>query len=189
MRWWLLLRAAWGLSGPLRLPGVSDAGLAERDSKYMRLALEQARLAYDAQEVPIGAVVVDANGIVEAATRNAVETELDASAHAELLCLRAAAAQRGNWRLLGATLYSTLEPCAMCLAAAHAFRVARIVYAAPDLRLGAVESWMSFPQHPFHTIDITSGVHADDSAALLKSFFAERRRGAAAAAAAPQPGE
>lgn len=128
------------------------------DTRYLQLAVEQARVAGQKGEVPIGAVLlaesVDGDPEVISCAHNQVETLSDASAHAEMLCMRQAAHARRNWRLLDSTLYCTLEPCAMCLSAALAFRVARIVYAAPDLRLGAVASWTTLPPHPFHTIEI-----------------------------------
>jgi len=115
---------------------------------------------------------------VVARAYNEVETKLDASAHAELQALREAARRVGNWRLLNATLYCTLEPCPMCLSAAYAFRVGRVVYAAPDRRLGAVTSWLRLPEetHPFHHVDIDGGLLEDEAAGLLTDFFKRRRR-------------
>ena len=98
------------------------------DAHYMGLALDEARLAATEGEVPVGAVVVDdASGVVVARGRNAIEARQDASAHAELCALRLAAAARSNWRLSNCTLYSTLEPCIMCMSAAYAFRIGRVV--------------------------------------------------------------
>lgn len=165
----------------------------------MGRALEHARAAAAANEVPIGAVVVrnvtmdnnvDAGERdyytfeILAASRNAVEELHDASAHAELNCLKQAASSIQNWRLLNTTLYSTLEPCPMCLAAAQAFRVSSIVYGAPDLRLGAVETHMRMLddyQHPFHNVTtVVSGVMEQECADQLRAFFRERRRQAKA---------
>lgn len=162
------------------VPLVAALSVPFDDAYYMRLALEQARLAEAAGEVPVGAVVVNGSGVVEARSFNQVEMLADASAHAELLGLRQAAGRRRNWRLLDATLYCTLEPCAICLSSIYAFRVKRVVYAAPDLRLGAVQSWIQLPEHrhPFHSVDIQAGVCQDQAAALLKDFFIKRRRGA-----------
>lgn len=145
------------------------------DVNFMKLALEQARRA--GSEVPVGAVLVN-DGKVVARAFNQVERRHDASAHAEVLCLRRAASRKRNWRLVNCTLYCTLEPCAMCLSAAYAFRVQRIVYGAKDLRLGAVETWIRLPdhKHPFHTIDIQGGVCEHEAATLLKDFFKKRRR-------------
>mmetsp|Transcript_12109 Transcript_12109/g.22661 ORF Transcript_12109/g.22661 Transcript_12109/m.22661 type:complete len:352 (+) Transcript_12109:18-1073(+) len=113
--------------------------------------------------------------------QNQIETNYDASAHAELQALRYASRNIQNWRLLNATLYTTLEPCPMCLSAAQAFRVARIVYGAPDLRLGAVETYMKlldYP-HPFHgsgAMEVVGGVRSDEARMLLVDFFQQRRR-------------
>lgn len=177
---------------------------AARDHAFMGLALEEARAAAAAGEVPVGAVVVDdATETVVARGRNAVEATHDASAHAELVGLRRAArvgAERGeaaelgeararrrirrraaaareNWRLANCTLYSTLEPCPLCLSAAYAFRVRRVVYGAPDHRLGAIESWLRLPEadHPFHSLEIEGGVRAGEAADAMRDFFRSRR--------------
>jgi tRNA(adenine34) deaminase len=166
------------------------------DEHLMGLALEQAREAGDKYgEVPIGAIVVeqfqDSNSTnihedgIEVSIlshgQNQIETKHDASAHAETQSLRSAAKAVQNWRLLNATLYSTLEPCPMCLSAAQAFRVKRIVYGAPDLRLGAVETYMNlldYP-HPFHSSDameVIGGVRAEEAKTLLVDFFRARRK-------------
>mmetsp|Transcript_6788 Transcript_6788/g.9501 ORF Transcript_6788/g.9501 Transcript_6788/m.9501 type:complete len:177 (+) Transcript_6788:42-572(+) len=148
------------------------------DVRYMRLALEEAREAGARKEVPIGAVLVDEEKQeIIASGRNSVEELLDASAHAEIMCLRAGANQIGNWRLLNLTLFCTVEPCPMCLSAAYAFRVRRLVYGAPDLRLGAVSSWIQLPRtkHPFHDLLIEGGILEEESAQLLRDFFRERR--------------
>ena len=105
------------------------------DEKWMQLALEEAATAFAKGEVPIGAVLVH-NGVAIARAHNLVEHTQDASAHAEMLCLRAAAAQLDSWRLLNSTLYCTVEPCPMCLAAANGFRVSRLVYGTTNARLG-----------------------------------------------------
>jgi tRNA(adenine34) deaminase len=112
--------------------------------------------------------------------RNSVEQKQDASAHAELIALRTAARTINNWRLQDCILYTTLEPCPMCLAAAQAFRIDEIVYGAPDLRLGAVQTYMKLLddyQHPYHTISsVVPGVLEDTSAGLLRDFFRSRRK-------------
>jgi tRNA(adenine34) deaminase len=113
--------------------------------------------------------------------QNQIETQYDASAHAEMQALRSASRTIQNWRLLNATLYTTLEPCPMCLSAAQAFRVSRIVYGAPDLRLGAVETFMKlldYP-HPFHgsgAMEVVGGVRSDEARMLLVDFFRQRRK-------------
>ena len=142
----------------------------------MRFALAEAQKAYDAKEVPIGAVLVFQNQIISAAY-NQVESLKDATAHAEMLCLKKAAEKLGNWRLLDCTLYCTLEPCLMCAGAMILSRVKTLVWGAPDLRHGAGGSLMDVfaMEHPIHQLEITKGVLQDESAALLKKFFQERR--------------
>ena len=148
----------------------------------MSLALREAEQACNKGEVPIGALVVQKRSDIEyeilSRAGNRVETEYDASAHAELLALRRASARVKNWRLANTTLYCTLEPCPMCLAACQAFRVQTLVYGAPDLRLGAVETHLRLLdiKHPFHNIsNVVKGVQADSSATLLRNFFKRRR--------------
>lgn len=157
--------------------------VTEIHNHFMGLALQQARVAETKGEVPIGAVVVerkeDGDFSILAQACNLVETTHDASAHAELLALRQAAKRVKNWRLVNTTLYTSLEPCPMCLAAAQAFRVSSIVYGAPDLRLGAIETHIRLldVEHPFHTIDeVVPGVLGNESAFLLRDFFRKRRK-------------
>lgn len=145
---------------------------------YMKLALRHAQHAFREKEVPIGAVLVAADGTVISAARNRVEGLKDATAHAEIECLRSAAKLTDNWRLLDCTLYSTLEPCPMCVSALQAFRVKRVVYAAPDKRLGALGSWVDLvgANHPYHKLEIERGICEEESAILIKRFFQMRRR-------------
>jgi tRNA(adenine34) deaminase len=142
----------------------------------MRLALSEAEDAFRAGEVPIGAVLVR-DGQVLARARNRVEETNDASAHAEMLALRSAARALGSWRLDDATLYTTLEPCPMCLPALAAFRVDRVVYGARNTRLGAIESAMSASTapHPYHTVDVEAGVLSEACSTLVRDFFRRRR--------------
>ena len=157
------------------LPPVGPA----RDDAAMALALDEARTAASKGEVPVAAIVVDdTTGTVIARAGNAVEASHDATAHAELRAMRAAAQFVENWRLQDATLYCTLEPCVVCLGAAYAFRVPRVVYGAPDHRLGAAGSWLDLPAetHPFHSLNIRGGVCAEESSKLLKDFFRDRRK-------------
>ena len=102
----------------------------------------------------------------------------DATAHAEIQCLRQAAGLRGNWRLTDCTLYTTLEPCAMCMGAIQGFRVKKVVYGAKDHRVGALGSWidMTAVKHPFHNIEVQNGLLEEESSTLLKRFFQMRRR-------------
>ena len=156
---------------------------AEVHSHFMDIALDQARIAGTDDEVPIGAIVVqrrpDGSHQILSQARNMVEQKHDASAHAELIAMRKAAKHIQNWRLQNTTLYSTLEPCPMCLAASQSFRVSRIVYGAPDLRLGAVHSHIQLldTPHPFHNIEeVVSDVNNETSANLLREFFRQRRK-------------
>ncbi|PRW59358.1 tRNA-specific adenosine deaminase [Chlorella sorokiniana] len=120
-----------------QLPSAAD------DERFMRLALAQAELAYQADEVPVGAVLISPAGEVLAAAHNRTETAGDPTAHAELLCIRQAAAAAGGWRLLDATLYVTLEPCPMCAGALLQSRVGTVVYGARNRLLGADGSWIA----------------------------------------------
>ena len=146
------------------------------DVNFMQVALDEARLAGDAGEVPIGAVVVREGEIV-ARGQNRVLRALDPTAHAEIVDLRAAAAALGNYRLPGCTLYVTLEPCAMCAGAMIHARLARLVFAAADPKAGAAGSVLAVVNHPQlnHQMLVEQGILAEKSAELLRSFFRERR--------------
>lgn len=143
------------------------------EQNFMKLALRHAQHAHREKEVPIGAVIVDEFGKVIATARNSVEGDMDATSHAEINCLKRAAKVKNNWRLLNCTMYSTLEPCPMCLSAIQAFRIKRLVYGAKDHRLGACGSWLDLEKHnhPYHSVEIDGGLLADESANLLKLFF------------------
>jgi tRNA(Arg) A34 adenosine deaminase TadA len=140
-------------------------------------ALGEARAAGERGEVPVGAVLVDADGQVLARDGNRIVERRDPTAHAEMLVLRAGAAKLHNERLIGTTLYVTLEPCAMCAGAASLARVERVVFAASDPKGGAVLHGPRVFEHPtcHHRPLVTSGEHAAESAALLRSFFLARR--------------
>ena len=144
---------------------------------FMRVALAEAREALAAGEVPVGAVVVVGDVIVGQA-HNAPIGLVDPSAHAEVLALREAARKIGNYRLPDATLFSTLEPCAMCCGAVIQARVARVVYGAPDPRAGAIESLYRLLDDPRlnHRVEALGGVLADECGALLREFFEAKRR-------------
>jgi tRNA(adenine34) deaminase len=146
------------------------------DAAAMRLALDEAEAAAAHGDVPIGAVAL-VDGEVVARRHNERELTGDPTAHAELLCLRDAAAARGGWRLDGLTLVVTLEPCPMCAGALVASRVDRLVYGAADLKAGATGSLYNLCADPRlnHEVDVTHGVLADESTALLQQFFADRR--------------
>jgi tRNA(adenine34) deaminase len=145
------------------------------DSGFMRLALEQAELAGAAGEVPVGSVVVR-DGVVLGAGFNQPIAGVDPTAHAEILALRAAARAAGNYRLPGAVLYATVEPCLMCVGAIVHARVARVVYGVADVKGGAVRSLLDPATLPLnHRFEAVEGVLADDCRRLLQEFFRSRR--------------
>ncbi len=146
------------------------------DLEAMAAALAEARLAAEAGEVPVGAVVLH-DGAIVARGQNRVLRDLDPTAHAEIVALRAAAAVLGNYRLLGCTLYVTLEPCAMCAGAMIHARLDRLVFAAADPKAGAAGSVLSVVNHPQlnHQMQVEQGIAAHEAAELLRSFFRERR--------------
>lgn len=143
----------------------------------MEIALEEAQAAAGRGEVPVGAVVTDARGAVLARAGNRVEEQRDPSAHAEMLALRAAASACGQKHLADATLWVTLEPCAMCAQSASLFRVARVVFGAYDPKSGGVEHGARVFAHPqcHHAPEVVGGVRESEAAALLRDFFAARR--------------
>jgi tRNA(adenine34) deaminase len=146
------------------------------DGEAMEAALAEARLAAESGEVPIGAVAVH-DGAIIARGHNRVLRDNDPTAHAEIVAMRAAALALGNYRLLGCTLYVTLEPCAMCAGAMIHARLDRLVYAAADPKAGAAGSVLSVLNHPKlnHQMQVDQGILADESAELLRGFFRERR--------------
>ena len=146
------------------------------DREIMLAALAEAHQAAERGEVPVGAVLVFDNRIIARAGNRTI-ADCDPTAHAEIVALRAAAKMLKNYRLPGATLYVTIEPCAMCCGAMIQARIARLVYGADDLKGGAVRSCFSVLDHPQlnHRVAVTSGVLADESAAALKTFFSARR--------------
>ena len=143
----------------------------------MDIALQEARAAAARGEVPVGAVVTDAAGTVLAQAGNEVEARRDPSAHAEVLALRAAAAATGDKLLPEATLWVTLEPCAMCAAAASFFRVKRVVFGAYDPKGGGVEHGGRFYAQAtcHHAPDVVGGLRETEAADLLRSFFGQLR--------------
>ena len=158
-----------------------DRGVQVRaeDVDAVRRALDEARAAAAAGEVPIGAVVVDADGRVIGTGRNEREATHDPTAHAEVVAIREAAARLGTWRLDGATLAVTLEPCPMCAGAAWLSRVDRVVFGAWNEEYGAAGSlWDVLRDGRLnHRPEVVAGVLADECAALLSDFFAQRRTG------------
>lgn len=147
-----------------------------RDEYFMRLALREASLALEHDDVPIGALIVH-DGEVIAAAHNERELRADPTAHAELLALREAARVLGSWRVLDSVIYVTLEPCAMCAGAIVLARVPRVVYGAPDPKAGAAGSVFDILDEPRlnHRPQVSPGLLAEDSAGLLRAFFAARR--------------
>lgn len=150
-----------------------------QDEDFVRQALDLAGEAFDAGEVPIGAVVVR-EGMVVGRGRNRMEELRDATAHAEILALREAYAATGSWRLDGCHLYASLEPCPMCAGAILNSRLARVVYAAADRRLGACRThWALLERNPLgRVVEVVDGVLEAESAGLLRRFFRDLREGA-----------
>jgi tRNA(adenine34) deaminase len=146
------------------------------DREAMQAALDEARMAAEAGEVPIGAIVV-CNGEIVARGQNRVLRDMDPTAHAEIVAMRAATTAMGNYRLPGCTLFVTLEPCAMCAGAMIHARIARLVFAACDPKAGAAGSVLTVLNHPQlnHQMQVEQGILADEAAELLRSFFRERR--------------
>lgn len=149
---------------------------AEQDHFFMQEALKEAKKAFKAQEVPIGAVLVS-DGKIVSRSYNQIELLKDATAHAEMLCITSASSAIGNWRLLECTLYCTLEPCVMCAGAMLLSRIKTLVWGAKDMRHGANGSWIDIfaNKHPMHQMEIRSGVMQDECGALMQEFFRQRR--------------
>jgi tRNA(adenine34) deaminase len=146
------------------------------DVEFMKLALDEARAAHEAEEVPVGAVLVK-DGRVLARGNNRTLRDCDPTAHAEIVALREAARIARNHRLMDTTLYVTIEPCAMCAGAIIQARVSRLVYGADDPKGGAVRTCFEVLTHPKlnHRVEITPSVLAEDCASMLQRFFTARR--------------
>ena len=158
---------------------LQERGPEDADARWMRVALEAARrAAVEHDEVPIGACVVNADGTLLAVGGNRTRTDCDPTAHAEVLALRAAARALGNYRLTGAVVYSTIEPCAMCAGALVQARIRRLVYGARDERAGAVESVFRICDASSlnHRMEQTPGVLEAESRDLMQEFFRARRK-------------
>jgi tRNA(adenine34) deaminase len=148
------------------------------DTKYMQLALAEARKAAELGEIPIGAVLVElTSGEVVAAAHNMRETWNDATAHAEIIVIREACARLKRWRLSGCALYVTVEPCPMCSGAIVNSRVDRVVYGCPDSKAGGAESIFNIITNPNlnHNAEVVSGVCEEECAEVMKAFFKRRR--------------
>jgi tRNA(adenine34) deaminase len=148
----------------------------ELDRQYMRLAIEQAQLAAQAGEVPVGAVFVRDDQVISKAFNKPIANH-DPSAHAEILALRAAALAEENYRIPGSTLYVTLEPCAMCSGAMLHARIDRVVYGAPDPKTGAAGSVLNLfsSKQINHQTTIEGGIMSEECGQLLRDFFKGRR--------------
>ena len=146
------------------------------DADYMRLALAEARAAAEAGEVPVGAIVLAGDRIVGRGGNRTI-SDCDPSAHAEIVAIRAAAHTLANYRLPAATIFVTVEPCAMCAGAIIQARIARVVYGCDDPKGGAARSCFAVFDHPAlnHRVEVSSNVLAEECAAVLQSFFASRR--------------
>jgi tRNA(adenine34) deaminase len=147
------------------------------DEFWMQQAIKAAHEAETLNEVPIGACLIDKNGELLAAAGNRTRTDCDPTAHAEIIILREAAKKIGNYRLTETTLYTTIEPCAMCAGALIQARIARLVFGAHDERFGAVETHFRICDSSSlnHRMEITSGVLADECRSLMQNFFRARR--------------
>ncbi|MGZ3528743.1 MAG: tRNA adenosine(34) deaminase TadA [Vulcanimicrobiaceae bacterium] len=152
-----------------------DEDKEDKDEEYIRRAMELAAQAEANGDVPIGAVLVSGELMLEA--KNEKESRPDATAHAEMLLLQEAARRLHAWRLSEATIYVTKEPCAMCAGAMVAARVKRVVYGCPDPKGGAAGSVIDLLQHPSlnHRVEVTAGVLEAQTAAQLQAFFRARR--------------
>ncbi len=150
---------------------------------YMDIALDEARQADKIDEVPVGAVVVESNGSIISRAHNETILRCDPSAHAEMLALRRAATKIQNYRLLGTTLYVTVEPCVMCMGAAIHARVAQVVFGTPDPKWGAAGSIYDFSKEMRlnHQPEMISGIRADQCRQLMRDFFVRRRSSGASA--------
>lgn len=152
--------------------------MSSKDGQWMRIALDEARAAYDRGEVPVGAVLISASGTELARAGNRIEELNDPTAHAEIMAIRAAAKDAGSPRLMDTTLYVTLEPCAMCAQAISLARVNRLVFAAYDPKGGGVEHGARVFSHKtcHHTPEIVGGLMETEAADMLRDFFKERRQ-------------
>jgi len=147
------------------------------DEKFMRAALAQAQIAAEEGEAPVGAVITDESGRIIGRARNQREKLKDPTAHAEMIAITQASEALGRWRLLGTTMYVTLEPCAMCAGAIVLARIPRVVIGADDPKAGAAGSVVDLLDHPRlnHRPQVVRGLLAGESAALLRDFFRSRR--------------
>ncbi len=154
---------------------MNEEYISETDIYFMRRAIQLARVAESIDEVPVGALIVK-NGEIIAEGYNTRQSTKCATHHAEIIAIEAACKRLGGWRLPGATLYVTMEPCAMCAGASVNARVERVVYGAPDLRFGAFGSLFDISKLPLnHTPEICGGVLSSECVEILSSYFAKKR--------------
>jgi tRNA(adenine34) deaminase len=156
---------------------MASEDVSAQHEKFMGMALEEAEKAFSGGEVPVGAVIVDAEGQPLARAHNRTVTNRDPTAHAEMLALRKAAEKIGNYRLTGSVLYVTVEPCCMCAGALVWARIERLVYGAPDPKGGAAGSLyrLTEDERLNHRVQTISGVLEEQCRALMQRFFRERR--------------
>lgn len=148
------------------------------DEKFMRIAIRQAKLSEKIGEVPIGAIIVDKNGNILAKATNLRENKKTTLGHAELVAIHRACKKLDSWRLIDCTLYVTLEPCFMCAGALLQSRIARVVFASPDPKGGALETLANLGNDPRlnHRFSVTGGVLGEECSLLLKKFFRKKRK-------------
>ena len=160
----------------IMIANINEAEFERRHGRYMLAAIDQAGAAADADEVPVGAVIVHQNTII-ARAHNQRETLSDPTAHAEMIALTQAAAYLGSWRLEGCTMYVTLEPCAMCAGALVLARIDRLIYGPADPKAGACETLyhITNDQRLNHRLEVISGFLAEPCRAVLQEFFAQKR--------------
>jgi tRNA(adenine34) deaminase len=158
--------------------GTLDSDTIDFDERFMTQALNEARKAYQADEVPVGCVIVH-DSLVIGRGYNRTESLQDPTAHAEMLAITAAAEHLGSWRLSGCTVYCTLEPCAMCAGALVLARVDRLVFGTTDPKFGACTSLYQIVQDSRlnHRMALSSGILGDDCAAMMQEFFRKKRKG------------
>jgi len=154
-----------------------DIEVLMNDLFYMAMALEEARKAARMDEVPVGAVLVDGAGSILARTHNQLISLCDPSAHAEMLAIRIGGERVGNYRLTGATLYSTIEPCIMCMGGIIHARLSRVVFGARDPKWGAAGSLYDFASDARlnHTLEVVSGVYENEATEIIRGFFRNKR--------------
>ncbi len=157
--------------------GIDNIATHEPEEEFMKLALDQAQIAEQGGEVPVGAVIIDEAGGVIATGHNQPITEHDPTAHAEIQAIRAAGKKLGNYRLTGTTMFVTLEPCPMCMGAMIHARISRLVIGASDPRTGAAGSVLDLSDHPAlnHRIEVERGILEAECSSLLKRFFKNKR--------------